>query len=78
LVDGVVSTLMGWAGSVPPESLSPRNFSPSVGGALIAGAVYATTLYSSTANLTKDILIAVVWVVGGDAMVNLAVGAVQV
>ncbi len=76
-IGGLISALMGWAGSIPPEPLNLRKFFVSVGVALIAGAIYVTTQYAPTGNIIKDVLTAFVFGAGGDVLINRAIGAYQ-
>lgn len=74
---GLMSALMGWAGSVPAEPFVLRKFIISLCSALVAGIGYAVTLFTPSGNITRDLLIALAIGAGGDALVNRGVGAIQ-
>ncbi len=74
---GLISGLMGWAGSTPAEPFNTRKFVTSLGTALVAGIGYAVTLYTPSGNFTRDLLIALAIGAGGDALVNRSIGAIQ-
>jgi hypothetical protein len=77
-IGGVISALLGWAGSVPPEPFNNRKFIVSFGTSLLAGIFYASTLYAPSGNFLKDLFTALLYVgTGSDVLVNRAIGAIQ-